>query len=80
MSWEILISETAVETFDAIRAQIRQRLGNKAVDEFEKNTLKVLELIQRSPFMFKETELDSNIRKGLIKKDHRYFMKLDQIQ
>ena len=73
MSWEILISETAVETFDAIRAQIRQRLGNKAVDEFEKNTLKVLELIQRSPFMFKETELDSNIRKGLIKKRSSIF-------
>jgi len=38
VSWEILISETAVETFEAIRAQILQRLGNKAVEDFEKNT------------------------------------------
>ncbi|MDR6784615.1 plasmid stabilization system protein ParE [Pedobacter africanus] len=73
MSWEILISETAVETFNAIQDQIFQRLGNKAVEEFEKNTLKVLELIQHSPFMFKETVLDSNIRKGLIKKRSSIF-------
>ncbi len=73
MVWEVLISETAAETFEAIRTQILQRLGNKAVEDFERNTLRILKLIQQSPFMFKETKLDPNIRKGLIKKRSSVF-------
>ncbi len=73
MSWPIFISETAVETFEAIRAQILERLGNKAVQDFETNTVRTLELIQRSPFMYKETKSNPDVRVALIKKRSSIF-------
>jgi hypothetical protein len=68
MSLPVVISETAYVTFESICAQINERLGAKALNDFKKNTIKTLELIGHSPFLFKETEFDPNIRQGLIKK------------
>jgi len=68
MSLPVIISETGLKTFEAICAQILQRLGNKALNDFKRNTIKTLELIGNSPFIYKETEFDPNIRIGLIKK------------
>ncbi|ACU03310.1 hypothetical protein Phep_1092 [Pedobacter heparinus DSM 2366] len=82
MSHPISVSKTALETFETIRNQIRERLGKKAVEDFERNTIKILTLIQQSPYMYKETELNPNIRKGLIKKVSSVFyeIKSDRIE
>ncbi|RBQ10267.1 hypothetical protein DRW42_04345 [Pedobacter miscanthi] len=82
MGLPVIISETALKTFESICAQIRERLGEKAVSDFKKNTIKTLELIGNSPFIYKETELDPNIRQGLIKKISSVFyqIKPDRIE
>jgi hypothetical protein len=82
MSLPVVISETAYVTFESICAQINERLGAKALNDFKKNTIKTLELIGHSPFLFKETEFDPNIRQGLIKKLSSVFyeIKPDRIE
>jgi len=78
----VVISETALKTFELICAQINERLGAKVLSDFKKNTIKTLELIGNSPFIYKETEFDPNIRQGLIKKLSSVFyeIKPDRIE
>jgi len=82
MSLPVIISETGVKTYEAICDQIVERLGNKALNDFKRNTIKTLELISRSPFIYKETDFDPNIRIGLIKKISSVFyeIKPDKIE
>lgn len=82
MGLPVVISETAFKTFESICAQIHERLRPKAVSDFKKNTIKTLELISNSPFVYKETEFDPNIRQGLIKKISSVFyeIKTDRIE
>lgn len=82
MSLPLVISETAYITFESICVQIHERLGAKALSDFKKNTIKTLELISNSPFLYKETEFDPNIRQGLIKKLSSVFyeIKSDRIE
>jgi len=82
MSLPVVISETAYLTFESICAQINDRLGAKAVSDFKKNTIKTLSLIGDSPFLYKETDFDPNIRQGLIKKISSFFyeVKPDRIE
>lgn len=78
----VIISETALKTFESICAQIHERPKAKALNDFKKNTIKTLELIGNSPFIYKETEFDPNIRQGLIKKLSSVFyeIKSDRIE
>lgn len=76
MGLPIVISEIALLTFEDICEQIFQRLGNKARDDFKKNTIKTLELISSSPFIYKESDFDKNIRIGLIKKTSSVFYEI----
>lgn len=82
MTLPVIISETAYITFESICTQIHERLGAKALSDFKKNTIKTLELISNSPFLYKETEFDPNIRQGLIKKLSSVFyeVKSDRIE
>lgn len=56
MSLPVILSETAVLTFNAIANQVLQRLGNKAHEDFKNNTLKTLDLISKTPFIYKQTK------------------------
>jgi len=82
VSLPVIISETAYKTFEAMCAQVNERLGAKALNDFKKNAIKTLDLISSSPFMYKETEFDPNIRQGLIKKISSVFyeVKSDRIE
>ena len=82
MGLPVILSETAYLTFESICSQIHERLGNKALDDFKRNTIKILESISNSPYIFKETEFDPNIRQGLIKKLSSVFyeVKPDKIE
>lgn len=72
----ITVSETALETFDAVRDQIFHRFGSKAMKDFERNTQKVLAAIAKSPFIYKQTEFDINVRRALIKKRTSVFYQI----
>ncbi|GGI22627.1 type II toxin-antitoxin system RelE/ParE family toxin [Pedobacter mendelii] len=82
MSLPIVISNTAFQTFESICVQIKDRLGDKALKDFKKNTIKTLELISNSPLIYKETEFNPNIRKAVIKKLSSVFyeVKSDRIE
>jgi len=80
MSLPVIISETGLKTYEAICAQILERLGDKALKDFKINTIKTLELIGSSPFIYKEAEFDTSIRIGLIKNHHQFFIKLNLIE
>jgi hypothetical protein len=54
MSLPVVISETAYMTFESICAQVNERVGAKALNDFKKNTIKTLELISNSPFFYKK--------------------------
>jgi hypothetical protein len=82
MSLPVIISETGLKSYEAICSQILARLGEKALKDFKINTIKTLDLIGTSPFIYKETEFDTNIRIGLIKKLSSVFyqIKPDRIE
>ncbi|GGE39141.1 hypothetical protein EV200_107101 [Pedobacter psychrotolerans] len=82
MGLPVIISETAFLTFESICAQVQERLGEKALNDFKKNTIKTLELISETPFLYKRTAFDPNIRQGLIKKISSVFyeVKSDRIE
>ncbi len=66
MIYEIIYSERAIETFDAISNQIYERFGSKQVIIFEQSTIKTLDAIRKSPFIFQALESNPNVRKGFI--------------
>lgn len=76
MSLSITVSETALETFDAVRNQIFHRFGNKAMKDFERNTERIFETIAHSPFIYKQTDLNANVRIALIKKRTSVFYQI----
>ncbi|WP_164849894.1 hypothetical protein [Mucilaginibacter limnophilus] len=52
MSYRVVFSKYALETFDDIKQQIQQRWGQHVVTDFEQRTLKALDLIAGSPLVF----------------------------
>jgi len=78
VSLPIDLSERAVETFDAICAQINERFGEKHERRFEKSTIKVLELIGQNPYLYQATRFDPNIRRALIDKVSSVFYEVRQ--
>ena len=49
MIFEVVFTKKANETFDAIRTQILDRWNEKVEAEFEKRTLKVIDIISQYP-------------------------------
>lgn len=68
MKLPVDLSESAIETFDAICTQINDRFGERSEKRFEKNTVKILELISKNPYLYEATVFDPNIRRALIDK------------
>lgn len=52
MSYNIIFSSSALESFDAIKSQLQEQWGSKVVKDFEKRTLKVIDIISISPLIF----------------------------
>lgn len=78
MSLPIDLSQRAVESFDAICAQISERFGEKYERRFEKNTIKTLELISQNPYLYQASKFDPNIRRALIDKISSVFYEVRQ--
>ena len=48
-------------------------MEKKAADDFDKQTLKTLRILSSNPFMFKEVEGLSNLRRGLVRKISSFY-------
>jgi len=80
MIYSIIYSQRAIETYDAITEQIDNRWGSKYVDDFERRTIKVIESIQVSPFIFQAIEAKPNLRKGFIHRNCSLFYEVEETQ
>ena len=75
MSYNIVFSSSALESFDAIKSQLQEQWGSKVVKDFEKRTLKVIDIISISPLIFQGIKNSAQIRKGIIHKNCSVFTK-----
>jgi hypothetical protein len=73
MIYSVIYSPIALETFDKITEQINNRWGDKYVDEFKQRTIKVIETIRTSPFIFQSIESNANVRKVLFIEIAQFF-------
>ena len=82
MIYQLVFAQEARETFESIQAQIKDRWGLTVLAKFEQKTLKTLDNIAKSPFIFKRISENPNIRKGLINKNCSVFyeVKTDKIE
>ena len=76
MTYPVIYSDRAIETFDAISQQMELRWGLKHVYIFEERTLKVIETIGESPFIFQAIEVNPNVRKAFIHKNCSMFYRV----
>ncbi|MGF7081853.1 type II toxin-antitoxin system RelE/ParE family toxin [Mucilaginibacter sp. UYCu711] len=76
MIYTVIYSPVAIETFDEITKQINNRWGDRYVDEFTQRTIKVIETIRSSPFIFQVIESNVNVRKGVIHKNCSVFYEI----
>jgi hypothetical protein len=82
VSFTLIFAQEARETYASIQAQILERWGETVLAKFERKTLKTLDQISKSPFIFKGIEENSNVRKGLINKNCSVFyeVKTDKVE
>jgi plasmid stabilization system protein ParE len=80
MKYVIIFSYEAIETFESIKEQIRERWDNKTMVEFEKRTRQVLSIIETLPFIFKSISLNNNIRRGFIHRNCSMFYEVNETQ
>lgn len=76
--FEIVFSEKANSTFLSIQEQLLERWGDDVVIEFEKRTLKIIETISVSPFIYQSTEINLSVRKAVIHKNCSLFYKVSE--
>jgi hypothetical protein len=82
VSYELTFSRHAKETYAAIQSQLYNRWGQSVLTKFELKTIKTLDMVLKSPLMFKSVTDHPNIRKGLIHKNCSVFyeVKTDEIE
>ncbi len=73
MVYLLKYSPVALDTFDEIAEQLRNRWGDKYVGEFKQRTVKVIETIRASPLIFQSIESNTNVRRGFIHKNCSVF-------
>lgn len=74
--FEVVFSDRANETFDSIQSQLLERWGSATLLKFEQRTVKVLEIISNTPFIYQSIEINAEIRKAFIHKNCALFYKV----
>jgi len=77
VTYEVILAPRAVETFDAIYDQIESRFGKNVAKQFNRKVIHVLDTISLTPFIFKGTRENPNIRKGWIHKSCSFFYEVE---
>ena len=73
MSLEVILTHTAIETYDAIFEQINKKFGSSVSEKFQEKVFKTLKTLSKSPLIFKATIENQSVRKGLINKNCSFF-------
>ena len=73
MAYEVILAPKAVETFDAIYDQIIARFGENVAKQFNLRVIHILHTISDTPFIFKGTRENPNVRKGWVNKNCSFF-------
>jgi hypothetical protein len=73
MTYTLILTSTAIETYDLIKQHLTNRWGDKVVLDFEIKATQVLQLIEKSPLIFQSIDSDQNVRKGFIHKNCSVF-------
>ena len=77
MTYEVILAPRAVETFDAIYNQIESRFGKNVARQFNRRVIHVFDTISLTPFIFKCTSENPNVRKGWIHKNCSFFYEVE---
>jgi plasmid stabilization system protein ParE len=80
MTYQVIYSDRAVETFDSIKEQINSKWGQKHTEIFERRVLQVVNLIQVSPFIFESVNKDYYLRRCVIHKNCSMFYEVGSFQ
>ena len=80
MDYEVILAKTAVETYDAIYEQIVSKFGDSAAKKFEAKVIRTFETLTLTPFIFRATQENSNVRKGWIHKNCSFFYEVSDFQ
>ncbi|RYU90630.1 type II toxin-antitoxin system RelE/ParE family toxin [Mucilaginibacter terrigena] len=78
MVYTLKYSPVALETFDEISRQLADRWGDKYVADFKQRTVKLIETIKVSPFIYQAMESNLNMRKGFIHKNCSVFYEVGE--
>ncbi|MEO5910816.1 MAG: type II toxin-antitoxin system RelE/ParE family toxin [Pelobium sp.] len=73
MSLAIFWTKEAKETFDATLNFIESKWGEKEVKKFLQRSQNTILNISKYPYLFKASEIEVNVRKGLISKQISVF-------
>ncbi len=77
MSLAIFWTKEAQETFDATLNFIKSKWGEKEASKIFKRTQKIIYTVSKQPYIFKSSEIEVNIRKGLISKQTSVFYSVE---
>jgi plasmid stabilization system protein ParE len=76
MSLEIFYTPRSKETLTSVYDFILGKFGQNSADKFLSKAEKIINLIAYQPFMFKASEIDENVRIGLITKQCSLFYRI----
>lgn len=80
MSFEVIFSDEAKDTFESIGQQIAKRWSEKEMKEFRRRAYEVTEMISKFPFLFQAIDKHHNIRKAFIHKNCSMFYEVSSFQ
>lgn len=78
--YEVVLSDTAIDTFEAIFDQISTRWSERIAKKFETKVFRTLDILSKKPLILKEIDAHSNVRKGLIDKNCSFFYEVSPSQ
>ncbi|WP_374760313.1 type II toxin-antitoxin system RelE/ParE family toxin [Dyadobacter diqingensis] len=80
MRFEIVLTHTAVETYEAIFERINLKWGRNTAEKFEAKVFQTLAQISETPLIFKSTAERPNVRQGRINKNCSFFYEVNSFE
>ncbi|PAW93282.1 hypothetical protein CKK33_07125 [Mucilaginibacter sp. MD40] len=78
MAYTLRYAPTALETFDQVSRQLSERWGDVVVEKFKLRTVKVIEAIKESPFIYQSIASNLNVRKAFIHRNCSLFYEVGE--
>lgn len=78
MQFHVVFTEEADDTFDSIGNQILKRWGERELLNFRRRVYDVVEVISRSPLIFRSVNNNDSIRKAVVHKNCSMFYEIKE--